>query len=253
MLETKYSKVSSVVEGVRRLLTIRDAEIPELSLEKKPSGEHVDIVVIDGKRIPMLSWRYEPRMNALRNYGQKAVAENCCLNASSFVGKDVDIRDVIYKELDISEYLLGEPIVKVTAFINGAACNLIAKTASGSQANLELGATMAPGTIPQFQHRLITKHGMANDKGVNDLVEQSGVYVFSDSDTRPVVYNDGEYYLYGLTVEESVDCTFIQGIIRGKVSADGLVAQDKHLRELVDAVYESARLGKSVTVGGGTK
>ena len=90
MLETKYSKVSSVVEGVRRLLTIRDAEIPELSLEKKPSGEHVDIVVIDGKRIPMLSWRYEPRMNALRNYGQKAVAENCCLNASSFVGKDVD-------------------------------------------------------------------------------------------------------------------------------------------------------------------
>ena len=36
MLEVKYSKVSSVEEGVRRLLTIRDMEIPELSVAKKP-------------------------------------------------------------------------------------------------------------------------------------------------------------------------------------------------------------------------
>jgi hypothetical protein len=189
-------------------------------------------------------------MNNLRSYGQKAVKENCCLNTSSFVGKDTDISDVIYKELDIAEYLLGEPIVKVTAFMNGAACNLIAKTESGMQANLELGATMAPGTIPQFQHRLITKHGMANDKGVNDLIEQNGVYVFSDSDTRPVVYDDGEYYLYGLGVEDSVICTYVLGIIRERVCADALVEQDKHLRVLLDAVYESARLGKSVFVGG---
>ena len=250
MLEVKYSKVSSVEEGVRRLLTIRDMEIPELSVAKKPEGEHVNILTLSGKRVPLLSWRYEPRMNALRNYGQKAVAENCCLNASSFVGKDVPLVDVIYKELDISEYLLGEPIVKVPAFINGDACNLIAKTASGFQANLELGATMAPGTIPQFQHRLITKHGMANDKGVNDLVEQSGVYVFADNDTRPTVYDDGEYYLYGLGVEDSAECTYIHGIIKGVVSADALVEQDKHLRLVIEAVYESARLGKSVFVGG---
>ena len=250
MLEVKYSKVNSVEEGVRRLLTIREIEIPEFSVTKKPEGEHVDILTLPGKRVPLLFWRYEPRMNALRNYGQKAVAENCCLNASSFVGKDIPLADVIYKELDISEYLLGEPIVKVTAFLNGAACNLIAKTASGLQANLELGATMAPGTIPQFQHRLITKHGMANDKGVNDLVEQSGVYVFSDNDTRPTVYDDGEYYLYGLGVEDSAECTYIQGIIKGVVSADALVEQDKHLRSVLLAVYESARLGKSVFVGG---
>ncbi len=253
MLEVKYSKVASVEDGVRRLLTIRDMEAPDFSVANKPEGEHVDVLTLSGKRIPLLAWRYEPRMNSLRNYGQKAVKENCCLNASSFVGKDVDISDVIYKELDIAEYLLGEPIVKVTAFMNGAACNLIAKTESGMQANLELGATMAPGTIPQFQHRLITKHGMANDKGVNDLVEQSGVYVFSDSDTRPVVYDDGEYYLYGLSVEESVTCTYVLAIIKGTVLADSIIEQDKHLRTLVDAVYESARLGKSVFVGGAEK
>lgn len=249
MLQEKYKKVSSVEEGVRRLLTIREVEIPDFTLIKKPDGEYVDILVMGGDRVPLPYWRYEPRMNSLRGYGQKEVSENCCINTSSFVGKGTPLVDVIYKELDIAEYTLGSPIVKVTAFINGDACNLIAKTAAGTQANLELGATMAPGTIPQFQHRLITKHGMANDKGVNDLVEQSGVYVFADNDTRPTAYDDGEYYLYGLTVDESCECTFIQGIIKGAVDKDALIAQDKHLRELIAAVYESAKCGESVCVG----
>ncbi len=253
MLSEKYGKVSSVKEGVERLLTIREIEMPELEFVAKPEGDLTDALILEGERIPLLWWRYEPRMNAMRNYGQRCVKENCCINTSSFFGKDTPLDEVIYRELDIAEYALGEPMVKVTAFINGDACNLIAKSASGLQANLELGATMAPGTIPQFQHRLITKHGMANDKGVNDLVEQSGVYVFADNDTRPLVYDDGEYYLYGLSVEDSVRCTFIQGIINGKVDKAALIEQDKHLRELVAVARESAERGESVYVGDGAK
>ena len=249
MLSPKYEPLSSVKDGVIRLLTIRDVEVPEFDILPRPEGELTRILIVEGERVPLLSWRYEPRMNAIRNYGRDA-AKNCCINTSSFFGKDTSLDEVIYRELDIAEYALHSKIVKVTAFINGDACNLIAKCESGAQANLELGATMAPGTIPQFQHRLITTHGMANDKGVNDLVEQSGVYVFSDDDTRATVYDDGEYYLYGLTVEESVECTFIQGIIKGVVKKDDLVAQDLHLRKLIDAVYESAKLCESVTVGG---
>jgi hypothetical protein len=249
MLTPKYDRLTSVKDGVIRLLTIRDYAIPEFDVEPKADGDYTKTLVLEGKRIPLLFWRYEPRMNAIRNYGKK-VETNCSINVSSFFGKDTTLDEVIYRELDIAEYALHSKIVKVTAFINGDACNLIAKCESGAQANLELGATMAPGTIPQFQHRLITKHGMANDKGVNDLIEQNGVYVFSDSDTRPVVYDDGEYYLYGLGVEDSVICTYVLGIIRERVCADALVEQDKHLRVLLDAVYESARLGKSVFVGG---
>ena len=249
MLQEKYEKLSSVEDGVRRLLTIRDREIPDFEVSPKLVGEYVDALVLDGVRLPLLDWRYEPRMNRLSAYGSRA-SENCCVNVSSFFGKDTSLDELIYRELDIAEYLLHSKIVKVTAFMRGAACNLIAKCESGAQANLELGVTMAPGTIPQFQHRLITTHGMANDKGVNDLIEQNGVYVFGDNDTRPVTYDDGEYYLYGLTVEESVRCTFIQGIMVGKVSKDELLLQDKHLGELLAAVYESAERGQSVVIGG---
>ena len=247
MLLEKYEKLTSVKDGVIRLLTIRDREIPDFDVVPKSNGEYTSTLVLEGKSYPLLSWRYEPRMNRIHAYGKK-VAENCCLNTSSFWGSDVTLDEVIYRELDIAEYALNSKIVKVTAFMSGAACNLIAKCESGAQANLELGATMAVGTIPQFQHRLITTHGMANDKGVNDLVEQNGVYLFLNDDPRARVYDDGEYYLYGLTVDESVECTFIQGLIRGDFDKDELITQDEHLRRLVAAVHESANSAKSVYV-----
>ncbi len=248
MLQEKYEKLSSVEEGVRRLLTIRDRAIPDFRVDPRSEGELVDTLVLEGERLPLLDWRYEPRTNSMRGYGRVA-EQNCCVNVSSFFGSDTPLDVLIYRELDLAEYLLHSKIVKVTAFIRGGACNLIAKCESGAQANLELGTTMAPGTIPQFQHRLITTHGMANDKGVNDLVEQSGVYVFTNEDTRPVVYDDGEYYLYGLTVEQSVRCTFIQGVVLGRVDKAELVEQDKHLREVLAAVHKSAECGQSVLVG----
>lgn len=248
MLQYKYDKVTSIEDGVRRLLTVRDMPIPEFTLERMGEGDLTDTLVLGDKRIPLLFWRNEPRMNSMHNYGLKAPEENCALNTVSFIGRNVSLDALIYRELDISEYVLISPVEKVTAFINGGACNLLAKTASGALAGLELGATMAEGTIPQFNHRVITKHGMASDRTVNNVVEQSGVYLFADGDPRPVAYDDGEYYLYGLSVEDSCEAVFIFSIINGRINADALIEQDKHLRTLLSAVHSSAELGKSVTV-----
>lgn len=250
MLQFKYDKVTTVEDGVKRLLTVRDREIPEFEIVKRPEGEYTDILVLGGKRIPLLWWRYEARMNSMKNYGRKAPLENCALNSKSFVGKDEPIDALIYRELDISEYVLVSPVKKVTAFLNGDACNLLGKTESGAMLGLELGATMAPGTIPQFDHRIITKHGMATDRTVNNVVEQSGVYLFADSDPRPVAFDDGEYYLYGLSVEDSTRAAFAFAVILGNVNADDLIAQDKHLRALLGAVKASSECGKSVIIEG---
>ena len=74
------------------------------------------------------------------------------------------------------------------------------------------------------------------------------MYLFLNDDPRARVYDDGEYYLYGLTVDESVECTFIQGLIRGDFDKDELITQDEHLRRLVAAVHESRDTAKSVYV-----
>lgn len=248
MLDFHLKKVESVKEGVIRLLTIRDLPIPEFEIVKRGEGEFTDTLIYEGKEIPLHHWRHEPRIDRMHGYGKKEPDNNNCVNTYSFVGSDIPLDCLLYKELDIAEYLLGSPIVKVTAFVNGNACNLLAKTAKGTVAGLELGATMAPGTIAQFGHRLITGHGMATDRTVNTLVEQSGVYLYKNNDSRPYEYNDGEYYLFGLTNEECYTATLIQGIIKGVVDGDALIRDKEHLLRVLDAVYKSSEEKRSVEV-----
>ena len=248
MLQYKYDKVTSIDEGIKRLLEIRDAEIPELKYLRMPEGEYTDVLLLRGERIPLLHRRYEPRINGMKNYGAAAPDENCQLNTISFIGNDVSLDALIYAELDLAEYILRSPIVKVTAFINGGAANLLVKTEAGSVAGLELGATMAPGTVPQVNHRIITRHGMATDRTVNNVAEQSGVYLFQNSDSRPFTFDDGEYYLYGLSVEDSIRATYSFAVVQSKVDKNELIEQDKHLRDLLAAVHKSAELGAPVMV-----
>ncbi|MBR2930155.1 MAG: hypothetical protein IKC32_02890 [Clostridia bacterium] len=251
MLDYKMTKVTSVEEGVRRLLTVRDRAIPDFRIEPKGEGEYTDHLVLEGERIPLLDARYDPRMNGIRNYGRRAPGENCIINTVSHVGRDVSLDDLIYKELDLAEYALVDRIVSVSAFINGGACNLLAKCERGAVAGLELGATLAEGTIPQINHRLITKHGCATDRTVNNVVEQSGVYLFTSDDPRPKEFNDGEYYLYGLSIEESHRAAFIHAIMLGKVDKNELIEQDKHLSALVAAVHRSNESGECESISGG--
>ncbi|MBR2453663.1 MAG: hypothetical protein IKB35_01535 [Clostridia bacterium] len=245
MLDVK--KIASVEEGVIKLLTIRELPVPDFSVERACKGEYTHILRIGEERIPLLYHRYEPRINALHGYGRSTL-ENCCLNTYSFVGSDVSLEELLWRELDLAEYILGSKIVKITAFVNGGACNLIAKTALGTLANLELGNTMASGTIPQFSHRLITKHGMASDRTVNNMVEQNGIYLFGNNDTRPLTFDEGDYYLFGLSESESTEVSYIYGIIKGAVDRQELISQNKRLKGLVKAAFESSRLGKSVFV-----
>ena len=253
MLEYQYKKVGSIKEGVERLLTVRDQRIPEFEYIKRPEGELCDILILEGERIPLLGYRYEPRINSMRNYGRANPAANCSLNTISFIGKDTSLDALMYREMDLTEYLLHSKIKKITAFIKDGAANMLLVTELGSVGGLELGATMAEGAMAQVNHRLITTHGCATDRTVNNVAEQSGVYLFRDDDVRPIEYNEGEYYLFGLSVEESVIATYIFAILQGKVNKNELIEQDKHLRELVELAKKSSECGESVYCGGEAK
>ena len=240
--------VKSVREGVVKLLEMRELSAPDFEIIKK-KGEFAELLILGGKEIPLLFWRHEPRINSLHEYGSD-LTDNSALNVYSFVGSDTALDEHIFKELDLSEYILNSKIEKVTAFINGGACNLIAKTESGTLANLELGNTMAEGTQPQFSHRLVTKRGMASDRTVNSMTEPFGVTLFSSSDTRPFGFDDADHYLLGLTPDEAYRVTFIRAIIVGDIDADRLCADYERLKSVLNAVYRSAKESESVNVGG---
>jgi hypothetical protein len=98
----------------------------------------------------------------------------------------------------------------------------------------------------QSQHRLITKHGMANDLSVTDMTVQHQVYIFGEKETS--VYDDDEYYLYGLNEEEVETVLTVHGILTGHIHCESWPEDHNRYLAMVKAVYASAEAGKAVEV-----
>ena len=235
-------KVTDIRQGVEKLLSIRGREIPEFSLENRKEDGFTPILLWGEKRIPLFTTRYDPRIRHIAGYGNQ-VEENSALNVYAFTGSDVTLDRLIYRELCIAEFILHS---KVMAFVNQSAANIIAVMENDTTANIDLGNTMAPGSHMQSQHRLITKHGMANDLSVTDMTVQHQVYIFGEKETS--VYDDDEYYLYGLNEEEVETVLTVHGILTGHINCESWPEDHNRYLSMIKAVYASAEAGKAVEV-----
>lgn len=231
-------KIKSVEEGIRHLLTLRGREIPEFSIDYAKNGEYTDYLNWNGKHIPMLYTRFNGVIRGLSNYGNKG--DNSALNVYSYTGSEISLNQLIYNEIEIAEFILHSETEEVTAFVNGDTVNLIAKMIDGTCANLALGTTMAKNSFNQCEHRLITAHGMADDRVVDMKTIRHDIYVFGNESVNPDVYDDDEYYLYGLNPEETQKVITIHGIFTGRVNADDFEEIDVRHKKFVRAVHISS-------------
>ncbi len=250
-------KITTVEAGVRRLLDLRGRPVPDFRIEPRPEGEYHDILVWNGQRIPLFDTHFDARLYRMAAYGSNA-EQNCTLNVYSFEGSDVPLNDLVYRELDIAELLLHSRLQKVTAFSNGPAVNLIAVMENTCCANIDMGCTMAPGSVNQCQHRLITQHGMTCDRGAGTMVASHELYVFGQDAAEPVIYNDDEYYLYGLEDWQVAKVIAVHSILTGQTypgrpedAPDFWTdwdARDARLKKGVAAVRQSAGTGCTVAL-----
>ena len=240
-------KVTNVREGVEKLLTTYHRDIPDFKIEEKRDGEEFDTLILNGERIPILDFRLDQRLRPMAGYG--AIGGNSALNAYSFVGCDVSLQSHIYQELAISEFLLNSKIKSITAFVNGNAANVIASMENGSNANLELGTTLAQGSQCQCQHRLYTSHGMTNDRSVGTMTVNNQMAVFTEDSVSPTVYDDDEYYLYGLDENEVRKAMTVHDVIVGLEAYADWKDSCKRFREATNAVFTSASETRTVYIG----
>jgi len=238
-------KVTDIRQGVEKLLTIRGREIPEFSLELRKEDGFVPVLRWEGKEIPLFTTRYDPRIRHIAGYGNTP-EENSALNVYAFTGSDVSLDRLIYRELCIAEFILHSKVKKIMAFVNQNAANIIAVMENDTTANMDLGNTMAPGSHMQCQHRLITKHGMANDLSAADMTVQHQVYIFGEKGTY--VYDDDEYYLYGLNEEEVETVLTIHGIFTGHIDCQSWAEDHNRYLAMVKAVHDSAAAGKAIVL-----
>ena len=203
--------------------------------------------------VPLLSWRHQRRFVELKRLvDEKTVAPLLmCRFACLTDGREMPLPAILYRELDLLEWLSGTPIVGIYASMaEGRAANVIVRLASGVVGSVEAGTTLSEGTGIQDRHEMIARRGVASDRAVDTQVAQSSVYAWTDAGTEE--HTDVDAELFGLDAEQAALVRSAYEVLRRPELAPTLRQQHRRLRQLVELAYESDRRGQRLAVEGGT-
>ena len=239
--------VLSVTDGVRKLFSVIDLPVPDFSIREKGEGEYADTLLYDGKEIPLFESRYDPYLSPIAAYG-KEPEKNSALNVYSFADTSTPLDELMYRELEIAEYVLHAKITSVMAYVTPNAADMIIRMENGSAANINIGNTMAQGSMNQSQHRLITKKGMACDLASGDYTRPSPINVYGSDDLLPRQFDDDECFLYGMSNRDINKTATVYAILTGRLDASSWPAIHRRLIKAITAVHKSAASGLPVVL-----
>lgn len=154
-------------------------------------------VFADGREYPLFSYRNFPKFATMKNL--PVLGRRCALTVLS-VGAD-PLPEILFRELDLAEYLLGAKIREVALCRRGTSANAIANFENHTTAHLTLHS--AGFGERQFRHELFTKEGMVSDRVVDTVVAQHALNIFTADGYES--FTDADFTLYGfdpLTQEE---------------------------------------------------
>ena len=193
-------KKESCLAGLKALLDkygVASSGNPSLSLGYKPA------LTENGETIPLLPWRQERKFTELLGLFQNGTVKDLSvIRTCSIRPAGVALDDMIYRELDLCEFLGQSRVVSVYAEKGGDhAVNLLVRLENGALCTLELANNLPEGAEPIDRHEINTVAGVASDQVVDTQVPQSSVYVYTKGNEAS--YTDTDYELYGLTMEEA--------------------------------------------------
>ena len=163
------------------------------------------------------------------------------MRVARVVSAGTDLYEVLYRELDLCQYLLERRIVSVMTMENGPVMNLIATTTDGVVCTIELAATLRSGEKPKDKHEIIACRGTACDVVVDAQLKQDSIYVFGAESNQK--YTDVDFELYGLSIEDIAVVRAAFAVARDK-NADELTAIHNNLQALVALARKSAASGE---------
>lgn len=242
---------------MNRCMTVEDGvkialDIYSYKLDKKwkycPANtqEYTDKLWIDGEEFPLFWWRKDTQIDSL--YQLAPERKPCSMKLSRVCSKKIGLEKLLYKELDISEYVLRSEIKSVMSFRNGQSMNMLATMHNACISSFELAATLNENTVEQGRHFLWGEDGMISDKVVSQKITSEAVYLFTEEEEKPEVYNDIFIYMYGLEKADVCRAVMIAQILMGQVSISDWKSRDKHYTKCITAVADSNKMGKKIYV-----
>ncbi len=214
-------------EGLRRMFAYHDEVCPDLRLAQ---GCFCRTVEVGGRAVPVFSYRTYPKFEAMRKL--ELLGTPCALTVSS-VGTD-SLGEILFRELDVAEYLLDTETDHITAYRTGDSANLIVGFAGGTTAHMQLHSARCG--VRQFRHELFTTDGMAADRVVDTVIAQHAINLYTEDGYE--TYTDADFLLYGLTQEEQETVCGIWDAFHTDAAAQ--IARGERLARITEAALNKA-------------
>lgn len=236
--------IEAMNEGLRRLL---EKYLPGKTAELETDSEIGCGAILkkEGECVKLLPWRVERRFTELKNLTENGTLEEISTLRFAVMSAEESLRNLLYRELDLCEFLGGSEIRSAFAVVAGnRIANVLIKLADGKSVSIECSAALPGKTAPLDRHELIARRGIACDRVVDTQVPQSSIYLFRNGEeTR---YTDVDSELYGLENQE----IWIVRAAFAIIKTPGLAAQwnrtDHILRRNVESILNTAESGKPV-------
>ena len=200
-------------------------------------------------QIPLLTWRVKRKFIELKKIVSDSVIENVCLFRFCCMGsKDKwAIYELLYRELDLFEYIGNGKITSVQAVIsNKEAGNAIVRLDNGALCSIEVSIQMPEDTPLVDRHEIIAQRGVTSDLVVDTQVPQSSIYSYTGKGEKR--YTDVDMELYGFNDREVDHIRSAFQVLKDPELAKHWLEQHNHLVKLVQAVFESDSKREKVTI-----
>lgn len=231
-------KCLTIQQGVERVMKIFDKEPASWELIPAGEGDYTDTLVLDGEKYPLFWWRADPQVDMMHDLAPER--KICSMKLNRTCPKSWGLEKLLYKELDIAEYMLGSQVKTVMNFRQGDSMNMLCTMENDRVALFELGATLHDGTDEQGRHTYWGEEGMAADRVVSQKLPSRAVYLFTQDQPEVQTYHDIFIYMYGLSQTDVFKAVCISEILLGRRDISDWKEKDAHYRCCIAMAAESA-------------
>ncbi len=205
-------------------------------------GADAELKLENGTGVKLLPWRPERRFVELKKLVDSKTLENVSTLRFAAMSHDKPLEKLLYRELDLCEFLGESPIVSAFAVSNGSTANVLAKLKDDKSCSIECSAALPAGTMEMDRHEIIARRGIACDRTVDTQVPQSSIYQFTENEEKR--YTDTDTELFGFENEEVLLIRAAFEVLQHPELAALWNQTDARLVKMTKAVLESEKNGK---------
>ena len=232
-------KCLTIKEGVQRVLKIFEKEPASWELIPAGEGDYTDTLVLEGEQYPLFWWRSDPQVDMMHDLAPER--KICSMKLNRTCPKSWGLEKLLYKELDIAEYMIGSSVKTVMNFRQGSSMNMLCTMENDRVAIFELGATLHDGTEEQGRHTYWGEAGMASDRVVSQKLPSRATYLFTQDQPQVQTYHDLFIYMFGLSATDVIKAVCISEILLGRRDISDWKEKDAHYRHCIEVAAESAK------------